>query len=200
MDYLYVPTPPAEMPPELVQEVCELRLRERHRVLDQRLHDKVQAAMIDLVRDARIRPDRILDFGTGSGESLDVLSAFAPSVVGCDMSLKSLIASRRPNTIVVAPDGPLPFASGVFDLIHALFVMHFKVPTSMLRELHRCTTTDGFLVANCYGSGIAPYREQMNVAGWKLATSRTVAGQPGHVVDLWTLSPRTLSARKRTPL
>ncbi len=185
MDYLYVPTPPAEMEPELVQEVCELRLRERHRVLDQDLHDKVQAAMVGLVRDTEIVPHRTLDFGTGSGESMDVLSAFAPRVVGCDMSLNSLIACRRPNTIVVAPEGPLPFAADVFDLLHALFVMHFRVPTSMLRELRRCSTTDGFLVANCYGSSIVPYREQMTEAGWTLAESRVVPDLDGHVVELW---------------
>lgn len=185
MDYLYVPTPPSEMEPDLVQEVCELRLRERSRVLDQRLHDTVQAAMIDLVRDAGITPDRILDFGTGSGEAIEVLKTFTPKVLGCDMSARSLAAAQRPNTVVVAPEGPLPFATGAFDLVHALFVVHFKVPTPMVRELRRCAASDGFFVANCYGDGVEPYRGQMRGAGWDLTESRPVAGVAGHVVDLW---------------
>lgn len=69
--------------------------------------------------------------------------------------------------------------------MHALFVMHFKVPAPVLRELRRCLAHEGFLVANCYGDGIKPYREQMRRAGWDLTESRTVAGTIGHVVDLW---------------
>jgi SAM-dependent methyltransferase len=185
MDYLYVPTPPADMEPELVKEVCELRLRERNRVLDQRLHGTVQAAMIDLIRDSGIAPNRILDFGTGSGEAIEVLRAFTPRVLGCDMSAKILAAAQRLNTVVVAPEGLLPFATGAFDLVHALFVMHFKVPAPMLRELRRCSAPDGFLVANCYGDGVEPYREQMRRAGWDLIESRAVTGAVSHVVDLW---------------
>jgi SAM-dependent methyltransferase len=185
MDYLYVPTPPAEMEPDLVREVCELRLRERNRVLDQRLHDTVQTAIVDLVSDAGVTPDRILDFGTGSGEAIEVLKAFTPRVLGCDMSAKVLLASQKPNTIAVAPEGPLPFATGAFDLVHALFVMHFKVPQPMIRELHRCTTPSGALVANCYGNGVEPYRGRMRRAGWRLDKSRAVARAPAHVVDLW---------------
>lgn len=185
MDYLYVPTPPAEMEPDLIQEVCELRLRERDRVLDQAMHEAVQGAMLDLVRDLGILPDRILDFGTGSGESVEILEALAPRVLGCDMSARTLIASQRSNTVAVTPKGPLPFADGAFDLVHALFVMHFKIPVTMLRDLRRCSTSHGFLVANCYGSGIDPYRENMRDAGWSLAESRAVAGVAGHVVDAW---------------
>ena len=185
MDRLYVRTPPAEMEPDLVQEVCELRLLERNRVLDQSLHKAVQVAMLDLVRDLGIAPERILDFGTGSGESLETLKALTPRVLGCDMSAKTLISSRRSNTIAVKPEGPLPFTTGAFDLVHALFVMHFKIPATMLRELRRCSTSDGFLVANCYGGGVEPYRENMRGAGWSLAESRPVAGVVGHVVDVW---------------
>jgi SAM-dependent methyltransferase len=197
MDYLYVPTPPAEMEPELVKEVCELRLLERNRVLDQRLHDTVQSAMIDLIRDSGIAPNRILDFGTGSGEAIEVLRAFTPSVLGCDMSAKTLATAQRPNTVVVAPEGSLPFITGAFDLVHALFVMHFKVPTSMVRELRRCLALGGFLVANCYGDGVEPYREQLRRAGWDLTESRAVTGVVSHVVDLWRPGDPRAHARRR---
>ena len=187
MDYLYVPVPPAEMDPHLVREVCELRLSERARVLDRRIHARVQAAMIDVVRDRGLAPGNVLDFGTGTGEAAETLrTELTPRVAGCDMSWASLAAARPRNAVAVAPQGPLPFASGTFDLVHALFVMHFKVPAPMLSELHRCTAPGGgYLVANCYGDSIEPYRERMRAASWGLAMSVPVTGVAGHVIDLW---------------
>ncbi len=187
MDYLYVPVPPADMDPDLVREVCELRLSERARVLDRRIHARVQAAMIKVVRDCGLAPGNVLDFGTGTGESAETLRAeLTPRVAGCDMSWASLAATRPRNSVAVAPQGPLPFASGTFDLMHALFVMHFKIPAPMLTELHRCTASGrGHLVANCYGDSIEPYRERMRAASWGLVMSVPVTGVAGHVIDLW---------------
>ena len=112
-------------------------------------------------------------------------AVLATRVVGCDMSWETLAAAGVPNTVAVAPDGPLPFAGRVFDLVHCLFVMHFKIPDRMLQELRRCTAEPGYLAANCYGSGIAPYRDRMRRAGWNLAQSRPVRLAEGHIVDLW---------------
>lgn len=186
MDYLYVPALPAQMEPGLVREVCEVRYRHRNWVIDWTLHSTVQAAMIELVRDVGLTPEHVLDFGTGSGVSAETLRAvLATRVLGCDMSWQTLAAAGIPNTVAVAPDGPLPFASRAFDVVHCLFVMHFKVPDRMLQELRRCTAEHGYLAANCYGSGIAPYRDRMRRAGWDLAQSRPVRLAEGHIVDLW---------------
>jgi hypothetical protein len=186
MDYLYVPAPPAQIDPDLVREVCEVRYRQRNWVIDWTLHSTVQAAMLELVRDAGLTPARVLDFGTGSGVSAETLRAVLTTrVVGCDMSWQTLAAAGMPNTVAVAPDGPLPFASRAFDLVHCLFVMHFKIPDRMLQELRRCTAGHGYLAANCYGSGIDLYRERMHREGWDLAQSRPVERAEGHIVDLW---------------
>lgn len=69
--------------------------------------------------------------------------------------------------------------------MHALFVMHFKVSASMVRELRRCSALDGFLVASCYGDGVESYWEQMRRAGWDLTESRAVTGAVSHAADLW---------------
>lgn len=102
-----------------MREVCEVRYRHRNWVIDWTLHSTVQAAMVELVRDVGLTPERVLDFGTGSGVSAETLRAvLATRVVGCDMSWKTLAAAGVPNTVAVAPDGPLPFVSRVFDLVH----------------------------------------------------------------------------------
>lgn len=186
MDYLYVPVPPALMEPDLVREVCEARYARRDQVIDWTLHTAVQAAMVGLVRESGLAPKRVLDFGTGSGVGAETLRAMlGAEVVGCDMSLATLVAAGHRNVVLVAPEGPLPFATGSFDLVHALFVMHFPVPEAMLRELMGVLAPGGWLVANCYGDGVGAYRERMLAAGWCLQTSQVVEGLNDHVADLW---------------
>jgi ubiquinone/menaquinone biosynthesis C-methylase UbiE len=93
-----------------------------------------------------LRPERILDFGAGIGNSLDPMQRAFPDarISGIDVSEESLGICRkiaRENTELCCYDGhTIPFDDGAFDLVFAACVFH-HIPAeqhvALLNEIRR---------------------------------------------------------------
>jgi SAM-dependent methyltransferase len=192
MDVIYLPVKPYDLDPVTVRELCELRLQMLREISDEDLRSAVGWSLADTVaRLASIRP-RILDFGTGSGRMLDFLEDSQPStcLCGIDMSLDSLLLTSRKRALaLVEPGGPLPFRDDSFDIITALFVFHFRLPTAVRRDLRRILHEEGLLIGNVYGKDISAYERDMEACGWELCSSVPVPGVAGHRIDVWRGRP-----------
>jgi SAM-dependent methyltransferase len=115
---------------------------------------------------------RVLEFGCGAGR---VLSAFrteaeAAEFWGCDIDRRSVEWIERnlvpPFRVFANPEAPsrLPFEDGSVDLIYAISVFSHLAEgwSGWLAELHRCLSSDGFLLVTFLGA----------------ASSETIAGEP----------------------
>jgi 2-polyprenyl-3-methyl-5-hydroxy-6-metoxy-1,4-benzoquinol methylase len=106
---------------------------------------RFRAALDDLLE--RARPASVLDVGCGEG-MLTAAWAGRPGIeraVGVDIDdpgLRARWASHEHPKLAfaaVAPDAPLPFGSGEFDLVAAIEVLeHVEDPSRTLAEMARC--------------------------------------------------------------
>ena len=94
----------------------------------------------------------VLSVGCGVGEDLHYLLAHDQSIspVGVDVEIRELrTGNRRCNAIhfVAASAEDLPFKDSVFDrVLSSSALEHFEDPTSALKEVNRCLSSNGLLV------------------------------------------------------
>jgi ubiquinone/menaquinone biosynthesis C-methylase UbiE len=114
---------------------------------------KIQALAL-LARKRKIRPERILDFGSGVGNSTPYLRQYFPSaqLAGADVSQRSLeVAEQRfpgVTTGLQIQDNRIPVPDGAFDMIFSACVFHHishDEHVHWLRELRRVTRVGGML-------------------------------------------------------
>lgn len=91
---------------------------------------------------------RILDFGCGPGNVLDLLSEYG-KVVGTDTSLEALrfCWSRGYDGLFQGKGDSLALKDGIFELVVAVDVLeHIKDDLAAMREIYRICLPSGFLV------------------------------------------------------
>lgn len=190
MDRIYTAQPYWRMPPEMVRQVCEIRLE-----LDDfdktPIYSDVTQCLIDQIPDSGAPV--ALDFGCGDGRFARLLRTERPlvSIVGCDISLRSLLLAKQTGLDVVhtSSAGPLPFASRAFDVIVASFVFHFDVPLEILVEFERICHLDGKVVVSTYGPGSQNLRSKCRVSGWSVIETRPTL-HAGHEVLVLRHNPQ----------
>jgi ubiquinone/menaquinone biosynthesis C-methylase UbiE len=173
MHYVYLPQPPESLTTEQVIDICNLRLDYINELVDQNHNRHVVAAIVDCVAASLTNatsPIKALDFGCGSGLSSKLLMEHIPSlqIVGVDISEKAVIRSRQQGLMafLTHPEGPLPFEAATFDVIFAVFVMHFNIIVETLVELRRILRYSGKFVFNVYQRDIDGVIEQLREAGF----------------------------------
>jgi len=109
-----------------------------------------------------------LDFGCGSGRvarHLGAIAAIALTGVDVDRRAVSWCARHlRGDFRVIAPDPPLPFADGSFDVICAVSVFTHLDEAAQLRwlaELRRLLRADGVLVASTHAPDLTYNRPDL---------------------------------------
>lgn len=185
MDSIFTPVPAFLLSPSQVVQLCEIRVAGLL-VSDKCIYAAVSRAVLERMRTVSFGGDRILDFGAGDGRAYrDLLTLDESRVVQVDASFDSLRRNPEANRVLVDPCGPLPFASGSFDLCRGLFVMHFGVPGPMLREIRRCLKHGGHCVVNFYGPFGEAHRLAMRSAGFELAYEEEIHGAQKHELEDW---------------
>ena len=108
---------------------------------------------------------RVLDFGCGTGLSskwiLQNLSNIELS--GVDISPKAVAVATRTGLDIrlVRIEDPLPFPDGHFDFVFAVFVMHFRIDSTSIAEIHRVLARDGLFLFNLYNTEPTPLRASL---------------------------------------
>lgn len=176
MNFLYLPQPPESLSPEKVIEVCDLRLAHLNKLVNYEYNSRVVSAVADYV--VTIFPNihadaakvKALDFGCGSGLSSHLLLEHFPrlDIVGVDSSEKAVQRSNEEglSAILSYHDRPLPFEAASFDLVFAIFVMHFNIDMAMLAELRRVLHPTGKFVFNLFQRDIDGVEQQLLEAGF----------------------------------
>jgi SAM-dependent methyltransferase len=105
----------------------------------------------ELLRRLRVASaERVLDLGCGAGHDLALLTERGAVVVGVDVSVRMIAASRSrcPGSDLIVGDGALlPIASGVFDACRIERVLqHVSDPLTVLKEAARVLRPDGRIV------------------------------------------------------
>ena len=149
-------------------------------------------------------PRRILDLGAGTGLGAAALARHYPEahVIALDLALPMLHAARRHagwrgrRYARVAGDAPqLPFADGVFDLLHSnLCIQWIADPRPLFVELLRVLRPGGFLLLSSFG----PDTLRELRAAWAAAD-----GTHPHVsrfLDMHDLGDAALAAGLRDPV
>ena len=81
--------------------------------------------------------------------------------------------------ILIYPDKPLPFEAASFDLIFAIFVMHFSIDMATLAELSRVLRPSGKFVFNLYQRDFDGVEQQLIEAGFKTVEVVNDLGETG---------------------
>jgi SAM-dependent methyltransferase len=177
MNYVYTPQPPENLPPEKVIEICDLRLDYINQLVNYELNSKIAASLARYVKseasflcfDTNSKV-KTLDFGCGSGLSSKLLLAHLPAldIVGVDISEKAVEEARKNGVYAIKtdPGASLPFEDATFDMIFAVFVMHFGIEVSTLAELRRVLQTSGKFVFNLYQRNVNGVKQQLREAGF----------------------------------
>jgi ubiquinone/menaquinone biosynthesis C-methylase UbiE len=116
----------------------------------------------EVVRRAALRPgERVLDVGTGTGNTLAAADGEGRALVGLDAAPGMLAIARRrlPEATLVESDfGAMPFPGGAFDVVlssHALLFADDRV--AVLREMRRVVRDGGRLSLSVPGPLEATY-------------------------------------------
>ncbi len=101
-------------------------------------------------RIAELKPQRVLDLATGSGDLAQAIQAACPQakVLGADFSVPMMReAQKRQFTSLVAADGlALPFQDGVFDVLTVAFGLRNMASwPAALKEMNRVLRPGGRL-------------------------------------------------------
>jgi len=108
-------------------------------------HPRTLARVLGLVGDSEI--GRALDVACGTGMSTIALGAFAPMVVGLDLSPEMMnLAPAAPN-VAYALGGAeaLPFDAGTFDAVTCSSGVHWFDQERFFAELRRVMRPDGWV-------------------------------------------------------
>ena len=181
MDRIYVPSRPYCLDTDAVLELCRLRLELLISISDESLRKRVINSLIQLAEEVNISVDTVLDFGTGSGELVNMLcDRWRESrICGVDMCMDSLIAGHIRNLILIQSSGPLPFRTDAFSIVTSLFVFHFKLPYSVRADLLRILKPGGHLIGNVYGHDTPHMNAKYALPDGSYASQRTFLDYQG---------------------
>lgn len=176
MNLLYLPQPPESLSPEKVIEICDLRLEHLNQLVDYKYNSRIVEAIADYLKStfseisSTTNKMKALDFGCGSGLSLQLMLKHFPhlNMVGVDISEKAVQFSQEQGLAAIRtyPDQPLPFQTASFDLVFAIFVMHFSIDIETLVELKRILRPTGKYVFNLFQRNIDGVEQQLLEAGF----------------------------------
>ena len=94
------------------------------------------------------RVDRVLDLGTGDGNTLALVLAARPTAtgIGLDFGVEMLERARArfsdDDRVTIGHhdlDNPLPIDVGTFDAVVSSFAIHHLVPAAQRRQAHQHT-------------------------------------------------------------
>lgn len=175
MNFFYLPQPPESLTTEKVVEICDLRL-DHSELINYEHNGRVVEGIANYLLsifphlNSSETKKKALDFGCGSGLSLQLLNKhfLGLDIVGVDISKKAIQCSQEQGlkTLLIEPDERLPFEAHSFDLIFAIFVMHFKIDLAMLSELKRILHPEGKYVFNLYQRKFDGVEEELLEAGF----------------------------------
>lgn len=178
LNFLYLPQPPESMSNDKIIEICDLRLEHFNKLVNHEYNSRIVAAIADYVTsiyldiNSNARKVKALDFGCGSGLSSQLILEHFPQLdmVGVDISQKAVQYSKEQGltAFLTYPGESLPFEAASFDLVFAVFVMHFKIDMVTLSELRRVLRSSGKFVFNLYQRGIDGVEEQLIEAGFSV--------------------------------
>lgn len=176
MNFLYLPQPPESLSPDKVIDICDLRLEHLNKLVNYEHNSRIVADIADYVEsivpniNSNICKVRTLDFGCGSGLSSQLLLKHFPylDMVGVDISQKAVDFAHEKGlaAILTYPGEPLPFEDASFDLIFAIFVMHFRIDMATLAELKRILRPSGKYIFNLFQRGFDGVEQQLLEAGF----------------------------------
>lgn len=178
MNFVYLPQPPESLSVEKVVELCDLRLELMDKLVDSGINKRIVAkAATSIVSHSSksLSEIYVLDFGCGSGYSSILLSdalikntTAQIKIEGVDISKKAIDSCVKQglDARLTYPNQRLPFDDAAFDLIFAIFVMHFNVGMFTLEELRRVLRPTGNFIFNVYHRDIEGLIEQLEEAGF----------------------------------
>jgi SAM-dependent methyltransferase len=173
MNYIFLPQPPESLTTEQVKRICDVRLEYFDELVNYQLNSSVVDSITDCVeaKQSILVPSlKALDFGCGSGLSSQMLLNRMRNLdlIGVDISEKAISRCQEQNirARLTAIGEPLPFKTAVFELIFAVFVMHFNIDMQTLRELYRVLQSSGLFVFNVYQRDIDGLRAQLEEVGF----------------------------------
>ncbi len=184
MNFIYSPQPTESLTTEQVKKICDIRLE----YFDELVNYQLNSVMVDTITDCVVEQNshhvsllKALDFGCGSGLSSQMLLNRMPNLdlIGVDISEKAISCCQEQGIKAKLTElrGRLPFDTAEFDIVFAVFVMHFNIDMPTLRELCRVLRPSGLFVFNVYQRDIVGLTEQLEEAGffnievWKRLTT-----------------------------
>jgi SAM-dependent methyltransferase len=189
MNFLYLPQPPETLSPEKVIEICDLRLEYLNKLVNFEHNRRIVTAISDYLLmiypniNSSIDKVTALDFGCGSGLSSQLILEHFPhmDMKGVDISEKAVRRAKEQGltSILTYPDEPLPFEDGSFNLIFAIFVMHFAIDTATLAELKRVLRPTGKYVFNLFQRDIDEVKQQLMRADFNVVEIVNEIGETG---------------------
>ena len=175
MNYIYLPQPPESLTTEQVKKICDVRLEHFDKLVNYQLNNSV----VDTITDCVIANHstsgpllKALDFGCGSGLSSQMLLERIPNLdlIGVDISEKAITCCqeqyKKLDARLIAAGKPLPFEATTFNVIFAVFVMHFNIAIQTLSELRRVLKPSGLFVFNVYQRDIDGLAAQLEEVGF----------------------------------
>ena len=163
MDFFYLPAPANNLTYNQIVEICDLRLKYFSYVIDLDLNKKIVSLMVNFVKNKLMLKMnghlKILDFACGSGDFYGYIKQKLPEIhlFGLDISKCAINRAVKNglNATCISINEPFPFKENFFDVVFAVFVMHFNLKYIPFNELYRTVKEDGYLIFNVYNQNIS---------------------------------------------
>lgn len=123
------------------------------------LQREVNSRLLERLGEVLLQPQRILDFGTGTGAALLPLAQRYPQaqIIALDIAAAMLAQARShsrelPVHFICATAAHLPLATGIMDLIYSNLTLQWCADFDQtLKELRRVLNSDGLFIFTTFG-------------------------------------------------
>ncbi len=177
MNFIYLPQPPESLTPEQVKKICDVRLE----YFDELVNYQLNSSVVDIITDCVVAKYsnpvpllKALDFGCGSGLSSQMLLNRMPNLdlIGVDISEKAISRCQEQSIKAKLTElgERLPFDTAEFDIVFAVFVMHFNINIPRCHT-ECCVTTHNEKVLNPVQTRLSGFSAMYHYTTFGMASS-----------------------------
>ncbi len=187
LDFIYIPTQTDKLTKAQIISINKLRYMNRSDTEIYSLNKKIKLFFVDIIKYLEI--ESLLDFGCGYDPIINYFDTKIDFVgFDIDNTLTSLLGSNIKIT-----DNLKTLNKSTFELVVSIFVFHFDIKRTDIKDLYNILTNDGMIIANIYNrDDYSKKTLQSNLVGEGFIVQKlSLFSKKNH--ELWIISKTSIN-------
>ncbi|MFN8290253.1 MAG: methyltransferase domain-containing protein [Chitinophagaceae bacterium] len=150
LDFIFIPAGTLNLSKEQVIIINSIRSKYLEQHPQFQKNSEVRKYFLELIK--QLKPKTILEFGPDSNPLLSEPQDSIEKIFLVDFDHNSISYLKKSGIEAIHFDGSvsLKIPDNFVEFIFSIFVFHFEVSSSQIKELYRVLAEDGILIANVY--------------------------------------------------